>query len=79
VKPSHFTATDGRGIIATSGKQSVDVDCSCVVAVVGRSELLRRYVIQVDETPVEYLGDKPGQAVAGYLSGFADDAAHRCR
>jgi transposase len=43
----------------------------------GLRELLRSYVIQVDETPVKYQGGKPGQASTGYLFGYAGDVAQR--
>lgn len=43
----------------------------------GLQELLRSDVIQVDETPVKYLGDEKGKASTGYLFGYGGNAEHR--
>lgn len=40
-------------------------------------ELLASHVIQVDETPVKYLGHERGKSSTGYLFGYAGDAEHR--
>lgn len=43
----------------------------------GLQELLRSDVIQVDETPVKYLGAEQGKASTGYLFGYGGNAEHR--
>jgi len=40
-------------------------------------QLLQSDVIQVDETPVHYLGGEAGKSSTGYLFGYAGDAEHR--
>jgi transposase len=42
-----------------------------------RKEILQSFVLQVDETPVRYLGAQPGKSSQGYLFGYAGDAEHR--
>lgn len=43
----------------------------------GLRELLLSYVIQVDETPVKYLGAEKGKASTGYLFGYGGDEEHQ--
>jgi transposase len=52
--------------------------CLKPLALLLREEILQSYVVQVDETPVRYLGGKPGKSSLGYLFGYAGDAEHRC-
>ena len=41
------------------------------------AEILKSYVVQVDETPVRYLPGEAGKSQLGYLSGYAGDEQHR--
>lgn len=51
--------------------------CLKPLVVLSREEILQSYVVQADETPVRYLGGKPGQSSQGYLFGYAGDVEHR--
>jgi len=51
--------------------------CLKPLALLLREEILKSYVVQVDETPVRYLGEEPGKSSQGYLFGYAGDSEHR--
>jgi len=42
-----------------------------------KKEILQSFILQVDETPVRYLGAELGKSSQGYLFGYAGDAEHR--